>query len=161
ASDAAPLSAEPVGDDEIETVSGEIDADGGETQTEKDDGVLAVEDGAQGDAIGAAAVHHDAPKPIAGDAAATHATAVDATSEAPKTAPESAAAPPPTLPFGTRIERVAPGDQEAVLFKDLLGGSFEAGERLVALYGERARDRAHDVLAIRKQQAALRPGDRP
>jgi cellulose synthase operon protein C len=47
------------------------------------------------------------------------------------------------------------------LFEQLMGGSYEAGERLAELYGPCAPQRSRDLLVVRKHQAALRPGDRP
>ena len=47
----------------------------------------------------------------------------------------------------------------ASLFEAFHQGSFDAGERLIDLFGD-APDRTRDVLAIRRHQAALRPGDR-
>lgn len=49
---------------------------------------------------------------------------------------------------------------ETSLFTQLAAGSYEAGDRLVELYGPSAHERSRDVLAVRKQQASLRPGDR-
>jgi hypothetical protein len=47
----------------------------------------------------------------------------------------------------------------ASLFDAFHGGSFDAGERLVDLFGD-APERTRDVLAIRRHQASLLPGDR-
>jgi hypothetical protein len=47
----------------------------------------------------------------------------------------------------------------ASLFEAFNQGSFDAGERLIDLFGD-APERTRDVLAIRRHQAALRPGDR-
>jgi len=58
--------------------------------------------------------------------------------------------------------QVASGD-ERMLFRELLGGSVDAGERLLAIYAAGPGgmgSRPHDVLTVRKHQAALRPGDR-
>lgn len=48
---------------------------------------------------------------------------------------------------------------ETTLFVQLGAGNFDAGDRLVALYSMDTTDRARDILAVRKQQAAIRPGD--
>jgi hypothetical protein len=53
-----------------------------------------------------------------------------------------------------------PGFDEDRLLQELARGSFEAGEKLVAHYGGRLAERTPDVLAVRRQQAALRLGDR-
>jgi cellulose synthase operon protein C len=50
-------------------------------------------------------------------------------------------------------------DDEVDLLHALAAGSFEAGEQIVARYGARSADRSHDVLNVRRQQAAIRPGD--
>ncbi len=49
---------------------------------------------------------------------------------------------------------------ETSLFAQLAAGSYEAGDRLVTLYSADSTERSRDVLAVRKQQAAIRPGDR-
>jgi tetratricopeptide (TPR) repeat protein len=76
---------------------------------------------------------------------------------APPFSGEPGAASPP------QKEAPAPGAQgaladESELLRDLVAGSFEAGERLIALYGGRSAERAHDVLTVRRHQAAIRLG---
>jgi hypothetical protein len=51
------------------------------------------------------------------------------------------------------------GRSEEALVADLGAGSYEAGEALIQLYGGNPGARSRDVLAVRKRQAALRPGD--
>lgn len=47
---------------------------------------------------------------------------------------------------------------ETSLFTQLAAGSYEAGDRLVALYSAGAQERSRDILAVRKQQASILPG---
>jgi hypothetical protein len=75
-----------------------------------------------------------------------------------------AAPPSAEAPTGARPTEVArppevqdPGDEQALL-RELAKGDFDAGEKLVGLYAGRAP--ASDVLAVRRQQALLRLGDR-
>jgi tetratricopeptide (TPR) repeat protein len=79
--------------------------------------------------------------------------------------PLSSSAPPSSA----RAEPlVAPGpsgggglaEEESELVRELSTGSFEAGERLIALYGSRSGERTHNVLMVRRQQASIRLGDR-
>jgi cellulose synthase operon protein C len=49
---------------------------------------------------------------------------------------------------------------ETTLFTQLAAGSFEAGDRLVALYSLDTTERTQDILGVRKHQASIRPGDR-
>lgn len=49
---------------------------------------------------------------------------------------------------------------ETTLFAQLAAGNFDAGDRLVALYSIGTTERAREILAVRKQQASIRPGDR-
>lgn len=49
---------------------------------------------------------------------------------------------------------------ETTLFAQLAAGNYAAGDRLVALYSVDSTERTRDILAVRKQQAAIRPGDR-
>jgi hypothetical protein len=46
------------------------------------------------------------------------------------------------------------------LLQELGKGSFEAGEQFVTIYAPRPGDRTPDVLSVRRQQAAIRLGDR-
>ena len=48
---------------------------------------------------------------------------------------------------------------EEEIFEELIHGSYEAGETLIAMYGN-ASDRTHDVLTVRRYQAMLRRGNR-
>ncbi len=70
---------------------------------------------------------------------------------------------PPLPPVEAPAERPAytldESDEQRVL-RELGKGSFEAGEQLIALYGARPGERAPDVLAVRRQQAVIRLGDR-
>lgn len=82
-------------------------------------------------------------------------------SASPGSSPVSA---PTSNPLSHRASRYAPepmqsSNEEAALLRDLQAGSFEAGERLIALYGPRAAERTRDVLLVRRHQAALRLGD--
>jgi len=72
--------------------------------------------------------------------------------------------PLPAAPAADETDHRAPyahdeGDEQRLL-RELGKGSFDAGEQLLALYGTRSAERAPDVLAVRRQQAALRLGDR-
>lgn len=49
---------------------------------------------------------------------------------------------------------------ETSLFAQLASGRYDAGDRLVALYSVDSVERTRDILAVRKQQAVIRPGDR-
>ncbi|MBW2453695.1 MAG: hypothetical protein JRI68_04255 [Deltaproteobacteria bacterium] len=60
---------------------------------------------------------------------------------------------PPAFP-----EFIAPEEEE--LFDELINGSFEAGDRLVAAYRRDGSNRTHDALAVRRYQAALHRGER-
>ncbi|RLB45574.1 MAG: hypothetical protein DRI90_28305, partial [Deltaproteobacteria bacterium] len=72
---------------------------------------------------------------------------------APPAAFAALAAQPPAFP-----EFIEPEEEE--LFDELINGSFEAGDRLVAAYRRDGGNRTHDVLAVRRYQAALRRGER-
>ncbi|MEP7125827.1 MAG: hypothetical protein ABJE95_33155, partial [Byssovorax sp.] len=81
-------------------------------------------------------------------------------------APPTPAPPPPlpTSPPARGSSRYAPDphdatSEEGALLRDLQAGSFDAGERLIALYGARTTERTHDALMVRRYQAALRLGD--
>jgi hypothetical protein len=50
------------------------------------------------------------------------------------------------------------GDEQRLL-QELAGGSFEAGEQVLALYRARPGERTPEVLAVRRQQAMIRLGD--
>ena len=77
--------------------------------------------------------------------------------------PDSAPPPPPSrMPASRAVAVLWPAienDREEELVRELLGGSFDAGESLVRAYGD-ASPRTHDILVVRRHQAALRPGDR-
>ena len=78
--------------------------------------------------------------------------------------PTPAPAAPASSPLSRTAARYAPepsdvSSQEATLLRELQAGSFEAGERLIALYGARAAERTRDVLVVRRYQAGLRLGD--
>ncbi len=63
----------------------------------------------------------------------------------------------------TALPPPAPGGgpaRETALFEQLMAGSYDAGERLVEVYGSNAEARSRDLLVVRKHQASLRPGDR-
>jgi hypothetical protein len=78
---------------------------------------------------------------------------------------------PPPLPSSTTSSPLSRGSaryapeaheassEEAGLLRDLQAGSFEAGERLITLYGARTTERTHDALMVRRYQASLRLGD--
>ena len=72
--------------------------------------------------------------------------------------PPRAAAPRATESEPPPAYAVDETDEQRLL-RELGQGSFEAGEQLVALYGARGAERSPDVLAVRRQQAALRLGD--
>jgi hypothetical protein len=105
------------------------------------------------------------PRPRAGGAAASPSAG------APSGPPPLPSAGPPPLPawassgpLSRNAARYAPdlheaSTEEGALLRELQGGSFDAGDRLMALYGARAVERTHDVLTVRRHQAGLRPGD--
>jgi len=67
-------------------------------------------------------------------------------------------------PLSRGAARYAPelheaSSEEGALLRELQAGSFDAGERLIALYGPRATDRTHDTLLVRRHQAGLRLGE--
>ncbi len=69
-----------------------------------------------------------------------------------------------TGPLSRSAARYAPelheaSSEEGALLRELQAGSFDAGERLMALYGPRAASRAHDALLVRRHQASLRLGE--
>lgn len=69
--------------------------------------------------------------------------------------------PPSRMPASRALAVLWPSvenEREEALFQELLAGSFDAGEALVASYGDASRTR--DVLVVRRHQAALRPGER-
>ncbi|MBK8251685.1 MAG: hypothetical protein IPK82_03345 [Polyangiaceae bacterium] len=82
----------------------------------------------------------------------------------PPPLPDLQRAPPP-LPRSVvgPSESVAPlpivEADEMTLRRELLAGSFEAGEQLVMFYAQDLGSRSRDILAVRRQQAAIRPGD--
>lgn len=98
---------------------------------------------------------------------------------APPARPDKPAAPQPeALTWPTATEEVGdvfsgladpapaqtftggePAD-ETSLFAQLAAGSYEAGDRLIALYSVDTGEHARDILAVRKQQASIRPGNR-
>ncbi|MRG97672.1 hypothetical protein [Polyangium spumosum] len=83
--------------------------------------------------------------------------------ERPLPAPPAAEPPPPPPRTRTSPPTPAPGGgpaRETALFEQLMAGSYDAGERLVELYGAHAEARSRDLLVVRKHQASLRPGDR-
>ncbi|WP_170229272.1 hypothetical protein [Polyangium fumosum] len=84
--------------------------------------------------------------------------------EKPLPAPIVEEPPPPAQPRArTAPPAPAPGGgpaRETALFEQLMAGSYDAGERLVELYGANAEARSRDLLVVRKHQASLRPGDR-
>ncbi|MDC3956192.1 hypothetical protein [Polyangium jinanense] len=71
----------------------------------------------------------------------------------PPAQPRARTAPPTPAPGGGPA-------RETALFEQLMAGSYDAGERLVELYGGNAEARSRDLLVVRKHQASLRPGDR-
>jgi hypothetical protein len=109
------------------------------------------------------------PTPVAPIAAAeddllepSPVTARSATEAAP---PPPVAAPRlhPSTPPGRLLSVPPPPtatEQEASLFRELAAGSYDAGERLMALFASCGEDRARETLAVRRMQAALRLGDR-
>ncbi|MDI1478698.1 hypothetical protein [Polyangium sp. y55x31] len=72
---------------------------------------------------------------------------------APPAQPRARTAPPTPAPGGGPA-------RETALFEQLMAGSYDAGERLVEVYGGNAEARSRDLLVVRKHQASLRPGDR-
>ena len=76
----------------------------------------------------------------------------------PEAEPRSSLAPPPrsSLAPPPREEQ----REEQRLLGELARGSFEAGEALIAEYAARSSERTSpEILAVRRQQAQLRPGD--
>ncbi|MFO0587511.1 MAG: hypothetical protein U0441_08230 [Polyangiaceae bacterium] len=65
--------------------------------------------------------------------------------------------PPPLSP--SQVAMLVDDTDELTLRRELLAGSFEAGEQLIALYASDAQARSRDILAVRRQQAAIRTGD--
>lgn len=77
-----------------------------------------------------------------------------------ESAPASAAAPPASAsPSSTWTMPAGHEADEAALLMELVAGSFEAGEQLIAIYKERRTAHTQDILTVRKHQAALLPGD--
>jgi hypothetical protein len=69
--------------------------------------------------------------------------------------------PPPSAAPPSHWRGAAPQTAEEVgLFLELVGGSFDAGERLIELYSWDTDARSHEILSVRKHQATIRPGDR-
>lgn len=66
----------------------------------------------------------------------------------------------PASVASSRVLFAGHSPEEIALYLELVGGSFEAGEKLVALYGANEAERSHDIVVVRKHQAALVPGDR-
>ena len=104
------------------------------------------------------------------DAIARDAPPLSAAAPLPVISPLLPVIPPPVLsspssgPLSRTAARYAPepkdiSSQESALLRELQAGSFEAGERLIALYGARATERTRDVLVVRRHQAGLRLGD--
>lgn len=80
--------------------------------------------------------------------------------QAPPTFPPSSQHPRPP---GLRKPPTMPdllGPKEEDLFKELIDGSYDAGEYLVSLYERERGRRTRDVLSVRRYQARLRRGDR-
>ncbi|HZF48009.1 MAG TPA: hypothetical protein VE093_05130 [Polyangiaceae bacterium] len=69
-------------------------------------------------------------------------------------------APRSLTPPSSRVVFAGHSPEEIALYLELVGGSFDAGEKLLALYETKEIERSHDILAVRKHQAALLPGDR-
>jgi hypothetical protein len=86
-------------------------------------------------------------------------------SSAPTSSPGSgspASTTPRSLPPpSSRVIFAGHSPDEVALYLELVGGSFDAGEKLITLYGAKEAERSHDILVVRKHQAALLPGDRP
>ncbi|MEM6790242.1 MAG: hypothetical protein AAF715_22160 [Myxococcota bacterium] len=78
----------------------------------------------------------------------------DAVSRGGGEAPESIGLhPPPTLP---ELESAT----EEALFRELVDGSYEAGDALVMHYRDQGPERSRDVLSVRRYQVRLRRGER-
>jgi hypothetical protein len=56
------------------------------------------------------------------------------------------------------MRAIDPGEQD--LLRELMRGSLDAGEQLLAVYAASPHERAHDVLAILRQMVLRAPGDR-
>ena len=65
--------------------------------------------------------------------------------------------PPPLTP--SQMAMLQEDNDELGLRRELLAGSFEAGEQLIQLYSSEPAARSRDILAVRRQQAAIRSGD--
>ncbi|MDC0741148.1 tetratricopeptide repeat protein [Polyangium mundeleinium] len=108
----------------------------------------------------------DIPIPLAASAIRSMPTGLrpPPPAEKPPPAPIVEEPPPPAQPRArTAPPAPAPGGgpaRETALFEQLMAGSYDAGERLVELYGANAEARSRDLLVVRKHQASLRPGDR-
>ncbi|MDI1449508.1 hypothetical protein [Polyangium sp. 6x1] len=108
----------------------------------------------------------DIPIPLAASAIRSMPTGLrpPPPAEKPVPAPIVEEPPPPAQPRARPAPPApAPGGgpaRETALFEQLMAGSYDAGERLVELYGANAEARSRDLLVVRKHQASLRPGDR-
>ncbi len=118
-----------------------------------------------------------APEPVAAEPDAAPEPVAEPEA-APEPVAEHEAAPEPLAPepeppplAAIHAPAAADGDEpppsptsgetdEQRLLHQLGKGSFEAGEQLIARYGTRPGDRSPDVLAVRRQQAMIRLGDR-
>lgn len=70
--------------------------------------------------------------------------------------PASRVVVPPPLPSTSAADSES---DELALRRELLAGSFEAGEQLIRLYSVDTAARSRDILAVRRQQATIRTGD--
>ena len=88
---------------------------------------------------------------------------------APTASPPLLPSAPPPLPTSPSphsrgSSRYAPdphdaSSEEGALLRDLQAGSFDAGDRLIALWGARTTERTHDALMVRRYQAGFRLGE--
>ena len=113
----------------------------------------------------ASSVAVSAPQVASGVAVSAPQTASGVAVSAPQASAGAAVPPPlpaPNVVVPPPLPTVAFHDadsDELALRRELLAGSFEAGEQLIGLYAADAAGRTRDILAVRRQQAAIRTGD--
>jgi tetratricopeptide (TPR) repeat protein len=80
---------------------------------------------------------------------------------APSVQPWSSGPPPDPAAVAAAAAALSSAEEgdEIALRRELLAGSFEAGEQLIAIYAAQGAARSRDILAVRRQQASIRSGD--
>ncbi len=107
-----------------------------------------------GDAIDAEAIASS--RLVAASPSAIAAPAFDLEPAAEPAPPTVSSPPIRTSPSQPRLAAVT---DETTLRRELMSGSFEAGEQLINLYSKDPIGRSRDIVAVRRQQAAIRTGD--